>query len=104
MIVEMEAVLNNRPLTYASSDISDPQPITPAHLLYGRTITSLPHECHCTTFRDPDYGQDLLQTKAKAQAHLMKCFQSCWTHEYLTSLREFHHTSGNNCQFIKVGD
>ena len=105
MIVEVEAVLNNRPLTYASSDINDPQPITPAHLLYGRTITSLPHEHEheheYTDINDPDYEQDLIRTKAKAQAHLMKCFQSRWTHEYLTSLREFHRTSGNNQQYIK---
>ena len=104
MIVEVEVVLNNRPLTYASSDINDRQPITPAHLLYGRTITSLPHEHEHTDINDPDYEQDLIQTKAKAQAHLMKCFQSRWRHEYLTSLREFHRISGNNWQYIKVGD
>ena len=46
MIVEVEAVLNDRPLTYTSSDIDDPQPLTPAHLLYGRKIIRLPHECH----------------------------------------------------------
>ena len=52
----------------------------------------------------PIIEQDLIRTKAKAQAHLMKCFQSRWTHEYLTSLREFHRTSGDNQQYIKVGD
>jgi len=31
-------------------------------------------------------------------------FATCWKHEYLTFLREFHHTSGNNNQEIKVGD
>jgi len=104
IIVEIEAVLNNRPLTYTSSDLSDPVPLTPAHLLYGRSITRLPHDYDSTDLSDPDYGQDLLQMKAKTQAHLMKCFQSRWRHEYLTSLREFHRTSGNNHQQIKVGD
>ena len=33
---EIEAHLNNRPLTYVSSDIDDPEPLTPAHLLYSR--------------------------------------------------------------------
>jgi len=96
MIVEVEAVLNSRPLTYTSSDLSDPQPFTPAHLLYERKVTRLSHECNPADLSDPDYGQDLLQMKAKTQAHLMKCFQSRWRHEYLTSLREFHRTSGNN--------
>ena len=43
IIVEIEAVLNDRPLTYVSSDTSDPEPLTPAHLLYGRHIISLPY-------------------------------------------------------------
>ena len=43
IIVEIEAVLNDRPLTYVSSDMSDPEPLTPAHLLYGRRIISLPY-------------------------------------------------------------
>ena len=38
IIVEVEAMLNDHPLTYISSDISDPEPLTPAHLLYGRRI------------------------------------------------------------------
>ena len=35
IIVEVEAMLNDCPLTYIPSDISDPEPLTPAHLLYG---------------------------------------------------------------------
>ena len=32
LIMEIEAVLNERPLTYTPSDISDAEPLTPAHL------------------------------------------------------------------------
>jgi len=42
-VTEVEAVLNNRPFTYNSPDVDDPSLITPAHLLYGRPITTLPH-------------------------------------------------------------
>ena len=37
IIVEIEAMLNDRPLTYVSPDLTDPQPLTPSpsHLLYG---------------------------------------------------------------------
>ena len=35
LIVEVEAILNDRPLTYLSSDVTDPQPLTPSHLIYG---------------------------------------------------------------------
>ena len=43
-VVEIEATVNDRPLIYVSSDISDPHPLTPSDLLYGRKIVSLPRE------------------------------------------------------------
>ena len=42
--VEIEATLNDRPLTFVSSEFGDPEPLTPAHLLHGRRITCLPYE------------------------------------------------------------
>ena len=35
LIVEVEAILNDRPLTHLSSDVTDPEPLTPSHLIYG---------------------------------------------------------------------
>ena len=43
LIVEIEAHLNNRPLTYVSSKLNEPEPLMPAHLLYGRVINTVPH-------------------------------------------------------------
>ena len=61
IIVEIEAMLNDRPLTFVSSDLDD-EPLTPSHLLYGRRITSLPNqyskdEVHDTTW----YGNNTTQ-------------------------------------------
>ena len=57
IIVEIEALLNDRPLTHVSPDLRDPEPITPAVLLCGKKITTLPH---CTVeldeLDDPDFG------------------------------------------------
>ena len=89
LIVEIEAVLNERPLTYTPSDISDAQPLTPAHLLYGRKITRLPHENYADDISDSNYdGRAQLHHRAKTLAHLLQCFQSRWKHEYLTALRD----------------
>ena len=44
IVTEIEGVMNDRLLTYVTSDASDQEPLTPAHLLYGRRITSLPHK------------------------------------------------------------
>ena len=104
-VVEIEATVNDRPLIYVSSDISDPHPLTPSDLLYGRKIVSLPREHVVDKLEDPDYGEfSKIKRQAKAQAHLIRNFQTRWRHEYLTSLHEFHRTSGNNSQQIKVGD
>ena len=106
IVVEVEALLNDHPLTYISCDLDDLEPITPSHLLYGRRIVPLPH---CTVeddeINDPNF-QDVseLRQRAKGQAIVIKHFWSRWKNEYLTALRETHRTTGNNAQQIKIGD
>ena len=104
LIVEIEGILNNQPLTTVPTDINDPDPITPAHLLYGRKIVCVPY--HVTpenNFSDPDFGDTDIQVRAKKQAILRQHFWTRWKLEYLTGLREFHQASGNNVQTIKPG-
>jgi transposase InsO family protein len=106
VIVEIEAVLNVRPLTYVSSDIEDEEPLTPSHLLYGRCITSLPHPIvEDDEINDPNFGNiSELTRRAQIQALILQHFWSRWKAEYLTSLREFHKTTGKNNQTIRVGE
>ena len=52
--------------------------------------------------RSLKYREDCL--RAKVQALLLQHFWSRWRREYLTALREFHHTTGTNTQTVKVGD
>ena len=42
VLVEVEGILNSKPLGYASADVADPDPITPNILLMGRRDASLP--------------------------------------------------------------
>ena len=50
-------MINDRPLTFISSELGDVEPLTPAHLLHGRRITYLPHEMIDTDeIIDPGYG------------------------------------------------
>ena len=106
MTTEVEAVLNNQPLTHVSSDANDIGPITPAHLLHGGPIVTLPHHnVQDDELDDPTYGETTdLRRSVKAQALLLSHFWNRWKTEYLTALREFHRTTGSNMQKVKVGD
>ena len=42
VLIEVEGIINSKPLGYTSSDIADPDPITPNMLLMGRVIHQLP--------------------------------------------------------------
>ena len=44
IIVEIETILNNHPLTSVSSDLGDPETSTPTRLLHDCRITCLPHQ------------------------------------------------------------
>ena len=55
IVVEVKATLNDRPLTYVSADVTDIERLTPAHLLYGRRMTTLPHS-NVEDPEDPDQG------------------------------------------------
>ena len=105
-IVEVEAVLNDRPLTYLSSTTEDPEPLMPSHLLCGRRIVSLPHPViKDNEESDPDYySSNQMRAKVDRQGMLLQHFQSRWKKEYLTALWEFHRTAGANEQTVNIGD
>lgn len=42
LLTDIEAALNQRPLSFTGGEPHDPQPITPAHLALGRSLSSLP--------------------------------------------------------------
>ena len=74
LIVEIEAHLNNRPLTYIGTDLNEPTPLTPSHLLYGRMISTVPHPTVMQDeLNDEDYHDNKnlchsLSKKAKARS------------------------------------
>jgi len=83
IIAEVDAISNGHPLTYISDDITDPEPLTPAHLLHGQRLTRLPHE-HATIddIRDPSYQEaDQLRRDTKTQSILLDHFTNQWRHK-----------------------
>ena len=106
IIVEIEAILNDCPLTFVSSEFGDPEPLTPTHLLHGRRITCLPHKTvEFDELTDPNYQEaSQVWKRAKVQAAVLRDFQRRWWNEYLTLLHDYHKMSGNNKQYVKKGD
>ena len=104
--MEIEAVLNDRLLTYLCADVTEPEPLMPSHPLYGWCITTLPHlEVEDDQMTDHTYCVSfVLREKSRRQTQLLQHFQSRWKKKYLTSLWEVHKATGTNIQTVKVGD
>ena len=81
VITEIEATLNDRPLTYVSSDLTDPGPLTPSHLLHGRRITRIPYPSSDNT--ENCALPTNLNKCVELQRSILEHFQRRWTSEYL---------------------
>ena len=80
LLVTAEGILNNRPLTAASSDPSDLEPLTPNHLLIHRPARAPPG-----LYAD---GDSRREKRWRQVLHLADVFWRRWTREYLPLLRQ----------------
>ncbi|XP_070532936.1 uncharacterized protein [Ptychodera flava] len=108
LLTEIEAVINDRPLTYVYGDCNEPLPLTPSQLIVGRTITTLPYDdINVDELRDPNYmSQTVLEKRSHRLSRLLEQFHARWSNEYLTALKErdFNCVRGSTTNEIKVGD
>lgn len=81
LLVQIEGILNSRPLYAMSSDPNDFTPITPAHFLIGRSITNIP-ESHFLEIKDNRLTR--YERIVKMRQHFWKQF----SREYVTSLQQ----------------
>lgn len=85
VLVEVEATLNNRPLTYVFSDSEGlSYVLTPADLVYGRRLVTSPSGRHFEVISTAK----TLTKKCKYQFRLLSNFVKCWQRDYLLSLQE----------------
>ena len=97
VIIEVETVVNKRPLVYVNDDINSSTVITPSHFLSLHSQSVVPD---FTGDSDPNYemekptmAQQLLETWKRGQRQLNQ-FWSLWKNDYLLSLRERVQKSG----------
>ncbi|XP_058448973.1 uncharacterized protein LOC131428930 [Malaya genurostris] len=80
VLVQIEAVLNSRPLTLCSDDPNDLTAVTPAHFLVGRQLQSIP---------EPSYINLKLSTLSRWQLVqvIQQHFWKRWLAEYLPEMQ-----------------
>ena len=101
LIMEIEAILNNRPICQDYDDeIEDV--LTPNHLLYGRRLENVNNSSNCSVeFEDAEE----LGRREKHISALITYFWNVWRKEYLTMLRENQKLSGRKGDTsLAVGD
>ena len=78
LFCEVECVINNRPLTYVSSDPKDPEPLSPNHLILQR---------RCTPFVAGKFTKlEAYRRRWRHVQFMAENFWKRWTREYLPTL------------------
>ena len=104
VLVEVESVVNARPLTYVEDDQDGlSYTLSPSHLLHGRRVTYLPNSGHFEVIST----HSALTKRYKHQKRVLSQFVQLWRKHYLLNLRENHtvkHHAPPGITPISVGD
>lgn len=96
VLIEVEGILNSKPLGYTSSNIADIDPVTPNYLLMGRPDSSLPPVVYPAT--------ELMGRRRWRQSQVLADqFWSSFIHHYLPTL-QFRNKWHSEVRNISTGD
>ena len=87
-LVEVEMVLNSRPLTVVTADDLE-EPLTPSHLIVGHRLRDTPGP-HCPDLEEFEMNCDVATKRARYLDRTIGQFWQRWSKEYLVGLREMH--------------
>ena len=91
-MLEVESIINSRPLTYLSPGDLD-EPLTLSHLLVGRRLINLPDYCAGSDDEAFNCDREVFMRREKFLEGLLCGFWKRWKHEYLLELRDAHLSS-----------
>ena len=85
VLIEVECILNSRPLTYLYPDDLD-EPLIPSHLISGRRMLSLPNATRSGTYNSSSVVT--ATSRARYLQRFMHHFLNRWRREYIPALNE----------------
>ncbi|VDL74292.1 unnamed protein product, partial [Nippostrongylus brasiliensis] len=100
LLVEIEAMLNTRPLVHVEAEEQEQQVLRPIDFLQNQFEVAPPLKARDEDLQDPEYETPAERAKSLTKKQLMLALASSvknadrfweqWQHQYLTSLREQH--------------
>lgn len=100
VLIQIESLLNTRPLTYVHNSPEEPLPLTPMHFLIGRMSNQINQEKRET---EEVTTRSEYVKRVRHREEIMKKFWKRWQLEYLNELRNFK-LNGKEKRIIKEGD
>ena len=93
VLMEIEAIINCRPLSYLSAEDLD-EPLTPSHLMTGHRLLSLPNVTGSVDSNDEDFvvSCDDLNDRVQHLNSILEDYWIRWRDEYLLQLLERYNT------------
>ena len=98
ILVEIEMILNNRPLTYIYNSPDEFSPLTPSHFLVGSRLDTIP------SVYGQSVGKNDLVDRYNMLEDLKNTFWEQWANEYLPELINFAQSRKTNIKDIELGD
>ena len=86
-LTEIEAVINDRPLTYVAEGVDEPYPLSPSLLLMGRRANTTPSK-PAVTINKESSNQRALIDQSKQRSTLVHEWFKLWQKDYLNDLSD----------------
>ena len=100
--MEVENILNNRPLTYIDTDTTE-EIITPNHLIVGRSLPIYSNES--IGLQSKVTGKLAFKRRVLYRQKILRDFRMRWEKDYLLNLRQNDRVTGEKqIRVAKVGD
>ncbi|XP_062703704.1 uncharacterized protein LOC134286149 [Aedes albopictus] len=94
VLIQIEAMLNSRPISPMSEDPQDLEPLTPGHFLVGRPLNAIP---------EPDLGNVSEKRLSRWQRvqNLSQHFWRRWSRDYLSNLQNRYRWTEVSANLVK---